>query len=251
MPPRPAWPSRGSDRGTLLEQAEKLGADRQRQRELLEGGDNDTLSILRDLGQRKERELKAQIEKEEIARAIKVVDKSELDVLKGQKKRELEQLAREREGVRVKEAGLMDAITTMEGQLLEQEQYFKRERALAESSEPARRGAALKGLRDKELAWAESRATQVAQVKMERERLEQDRQRIMRELEKVQSKGFHMNTPGPSQGGQKLDAAYGGPARLGSGFRGNAAAQRVGSAMTLGRPPSGFGAGGLEPSIKD
>ena len=59
----------------------------------------------------------------------------------------------------MKEAGLMDAIATMEGQLLEQEQYFKRERALAESSEPARRGAALKGLRDKELAWAEGRAT--------------------------------------------------------------------------------------------
>ena len=60
-----------------------------------------------------------------------------------------------------------------------------------------------------------------------------------------------MNTPGPGQGGQKLDPAYGGPARVGTGYRGNTAAQRVGSALTLGRPPSGLGAGGLEPSIKD
>ena len=61
----------------------------------------------------------------------------------------------------------------------------------------------------------------------------------MQELEQVQTKGFHMNTSGASHG------------RLGSGFRGNAAAQRVGSSVTLGRPPSGFGAGALEPSIKD
>lgn len=67
----------------------------------------------------------------------------------------------------------------------------------------------------------------------------------------MQTKGFHMNTPGPSRGGNKLDAGYGGPARLGSGFRGNAAAQRVGSSVTLGRPPSGLGAGALEPSLKD
>ena len=61
------------------------------------------MDILKDLGERKERELKAQIEKEEISRAIKVVDRSELDVLKDQKKRELEQLGRDREEVRVKE----------------------------------------------------------------------------------------------------------------------------------------------------
>ena len=181
-----------------------------------------------------------------------MVDRSELDVLKDQKKRELEALARDREQVRVKESGLMDAIATMEGQLLDQEQYFKREKAMAESSDPARRGAALKGLRDKELAWAENRATQVAQVKMERERLERDRFKIMQELEQVQTKGFHMNTPNPSYPGKKLDPGYGGPARLGSGFRGNPAAQRVGSSMALGRPPSGFGPGsGLEPSLKD
>ena len=92
-----------------------------------------------------------------IRKAPKYIDI--LSILKDQKKRELEQLARDREQVRVKETGLMDAIATMEGQLLDQEQYFKREKAVAESSDPARRGAALKGLREKELAWAESRAT--------------------------------------------------------------------------------------------
>ena len=87
---------------------------------------------------------------------------------------------------------------------------------------------------------------------MERERLERDRARIMQELEQVQTKGFHMNTPNPSYPGKKLDPGYGGPARLGSGFRGNPALQNVGSSVTLGRPPSGFGLGsGLEPSLKD
>ena len=95
---------------------------------------------------------------------------------------------------------------------------------MADSTDPARRGEALKGLRDKEVAWADSRAAQVAKVKQERDRLEQDRSRIMQELEQVQTKGFHMNTPTPSFKGEKLGAGYGmsrAGSRLGSGFRGS------------------------------
>ena len=83
----------------------------------------------------------------------------------------------------------MDEITKMEGSLLDQERYFKEERASLQSADPTARGAALKGLRDKEVAWAESRAAQVARVKLERERLENDRARIMRQLEEVGHKG--------------------------------------------------------------
>lgn len=83
----------------------------------------------------------------------------------------------------------MDEITKMETSLMDQERYFKEERVAVQSADPAARGVALKGLRDKEIAWAESRAAQVARVKLERERLENDRARIMRQLEGVSHKG--------------------------------------------------------------
>jgi len=48
---------------------------------VLDKYDEDTVGLLRDLGDRKERELRAQIEKEEIQRAIKNADRQELGAL--------------------------------------------------------------------------------------------------------------------------------------------------------------------------
>ena len=59
--------------------------------------------MLRDLEQRKEKELRAQIEKEEILRNIKDMDQKQLGALEREKKRELEKLAAEREALRVRE----------------------------------------------------------------------------------------------------------------------------------------------------
>jgi hypothetical protein len=59
--------------------------------------------LLRDLEQRKEKELRAQIEKEEILRNIKDMDQKQLGALEREKKRELEKLAAEREALRVRE----------------------------------------------------------------------------------------------------------------------------------------------------
>jgi hypothetical protein len=59
--------------------------------------------LLRDLEQRKEKELRAQIEKEEILRNIKDMDQKQLGALDREKKRELEKLAAEREALRVRE----------------------------------------------------------------------------------------------------------------------------------------------------
>lgn len=81
---------------------------------MLDNHDQNSLAVLRELGDRKERELKAQIEKEEIQRAIKTTDATELGALAIQKKRELEKLANEREAVRIKERQMADEISLME-----------------------------------------------------------------------------------------------------------------------------------------
>ena len=59
--------------------------------------------LIRDLEQRKEKELRAQIEKEEILRNIKDMDQKQLGALEREKKRELEKLASERENLRMRE----------------------------------------------------------------------------------------------------------------------------------------------------
>ena len=59
--------------------------------------------LIRDLEQRKEKELRAQIEKEEIIRNIKDMDQKQLGALEREKKRELEKLASERENLRMRE----------------------------------------------------------------------------------------------------------------------------------------------------
>lgn len=75
--------------------------------------------LLRDLEQRKEKELRAQIEKEEILRNIKDLDQKQLGALEREKKRELEKLAAEREGLRVREQQMLDEVKRMEMHILD------------------------------------------------------------------------------------------------------------------------------------
>ena len=81
--------------------------------------------LLRDLEQRKEKELRAQIEKEEILRNIKDMDQKQLGALEREKKRELEKLAAEREALRVREQQMLDEVKRMEMHILEQEKQFR------------------------------------------------------------------------------------------------------------------------------
>ncbi len=72
------------------------------------------MELLRDLEQRKEKELRAQIEKEEIQRNLKDLDKKQLTAIERERKKELEKLAVERENLRMKEQAMMDEVRKME-----------------------------------------------------------------------------------------------------------------------------------------
>lgn len=226
--------------GSLLDQAEKLKNDRSIQRQLKSDEEKDVLSLLQELEQQKERELRAAIEKEEIERAIKATNQAQggdLGYLQKEKQRELQRLAQEREAVRLREQGFLDEISKMETSMMQQEKFFKAQRESVGVEDPQARNEKLQRVREQERELAEQRAAQVASVKVERERLERERQRIMSELEKNK-------TSGPVSGT---------PSKRGGGFRENAAAIRVGSASVFEKPPAGYGgrAQGLEPSLKD
>ncbi len=76
--------------------------------------EGDMLELLRDLEQRKETELRAHIEKEEITRQLRDLDKKQLSALERERKKELERLLTERENLRLKESQAMEEINRME-----------------------------------------------------------------------------------------------------------------------------------------
>jgi hypothetical protein len=82
------------------------------------------MSVLRDLQERKEKDFKAQIEKEEIYRAMKGLDHKQLGQRQDVYKKELGKLAQDREAVRVREQEMMKEIEKMEAQMIEKESYF-------------------------------------------------------------------------------------------------------------------------------
>jgi hypothetical protein len=159
----------------ILAKAEQLKVDRAIQRQLKSDDQKDVMSLLQELESKKEKELRAQIEKEEIAREIKRVDHTQLGVLATQKRQELQKLAQEREAVRLREQSYIDEIGKMEATIIDQERFFKKQRDLADAHEPEKKAEKLKEVREKEIKMAEVRAEQVAKVKVERERLERER----------------------------------------------------------------------------
>ena len=89
---------------------------------------------MQDLEQRKERDLRAQIEQEEIRRNIRDFDSKQLGAVEKEKKRELEKLATERDQLRVREQQMLEEVKRMEEKLLEQERQVQ---AIRDSSTTA------------------------------------------------------------------------------------------------------------------
>lgn len=79
---------------------------------------------------KKERELRAKIEKEEIQKALRNIEKTKISALERDKRKELERLAAERENLRLKEEEIIDEIKELENNLFQQERTFKDEREM-------------------------------------------------------------------------------------------------------------------------
>jgi hypothetical protein len=73
--------------------------------------------LVKELELKKERELRARLEREEISKALKEIERSKLSALERDKRRELEKLAAERENLRLREEEVMDEITGLEGKM--------------------------------------------------------------------------------------------------------------------------------------
>ena len=75
--------------------------------------------LIKELEHKKDRELRAKIEREEIQKALKEIERTKVSALERDKRRELEKLAAERENLRLREEDIMDEIKGLENKLYE------------------------------------------------------------------------------------------------------------------------------------
>ena len=81
--------------------------------------------LIKELETKNDRELRAKIERDEIQKALKEIEKTKVSALERDKRRELERLAADRENLRLREEGVMDEIRSLEAQMYEQERALK------------------------------------------------------------------------------------------------------------------------------
>ena len=104
------------------EELNKLRDDRMKIRLKKDDDQKAFEELLHDLEQKKEKEIRARVEKEQIRRALMDLEKAKLTTIEQDKKRELERLIAEREALRAKENDLLDDIGKLEdnGKVLDQ-----------------------------------------------------------------------------------------------------------------------------------
>lgn len=155
---------------------------------LLRLRDEDTheevIDLLKELEKAKEKELRANIDKEEIRQAIKDMDHSALTHADRQKRNELEKLSSERENLRIREQQMIDEVKQMEGGILKKEKKFR------EEADEARKVNnddifAINEIKKKELDMAKERGDHVVSLQHKRQMLEKERERIMNDLDHI------------------------------------------------------------------
>jgi len=142
--------------------------------------------LIRESEQKKERDLRTKIEKEQIQKELAHLEKTKLTALEQEKKAQLEKLAADREALKQKEDHLMREIGRLEGDMktmdrVREEDIKKQEDALDKFKQRGNENMKVNDF------LVQEKSDRVAQLKVRREQLEFERQKIMGDLEKVRS----------------------------------------------------------------
>ena len=141
------------------------------------------IDLLNELKSRKDREIRAKLEQEEIKKVLKEINRDKASALERDRRRELERIAADRENLRLREEAVMDDIRNLE------EEAYEGERVLQEHKKQLQNKVdnseyLTKEMKKKEIELAKSRGEELAKLKFKKEMLEVDRKRIMDDLEK-------------------------------------------------------------------
>ena len=140
--------------------------------------------LMKEVELKKERDLRARIEKEQIKKELVNLEKTKLTTLEQEKKIQLEKLANEREVLKQKEDRLMNELQRLEGDMQTMERI--RQEDMARVNEAADHLKANK--RENRIvggALLQENSEKVAELKIRREQLDLERQRIMGDLDKI------------------------------------------------------------------
>lgn len=163
-----------------------LKEDRQKIRLNKLQNDGQLEDLIHDLELRKEKELRGRIEKDQIRRALVDLEKTKLNTLEQEKKKELMKLSNERETLRLKEEELMEDILKLDNNLHNMDQMRKDEINKLQSVQDGLRGKKIENRKVDEM-MVQERSDKIALLKVKREQLEGERFRIMDNLERVKN----------------------------------------------------------------
>jgi len=148
--------------------------------------DQELAELMQVLDTKKEKELRAKIEKDKIAAELQILDRNKLGFMEEEKKRELNRLAAEREAIRKKEEDIMNEISNLSTKVKEKEAQLARDKEELlknKNQDIIKRDE----LRKKEADYAKERAIQIAEIKHRREMLEQEKNNIAKDMEIIKS----------------------------------------------------------------
>ena len=141
------------------------------------------IDLLNELKSRKDREIRAKLEQEEIQKVLKEINRDKASALERDRRRELERIAAERENLRLREEAVMDDIRNLEEEAYEGERVLQEHRKQLQNKVDNSEYLT-KEMKKKEIELAKSRGEELAKLKFKKEMLEVDRKRIMDDLEK-------------------------------------------------------------------
>ena len=158
--------------------------------------ETELLFIMSDLQEKREAEIRALKEKDLVSRALKDLDKRNLNALEYQKKTQMKKLAEERENLKNKENELFAEIQRMQARLLDDEKMIKFEKEKIEKN--------IVTIKDVDFELAEKRleelsnirGKEVALIKEKKETLEIEKNRFENEIKGLQSGEIRKNNSG-------------------------------------------------------
>ena len=143
--------------------------------------------LMKELEMRRDREMRARIEKNQIKHALQEVQKNKITAQERDKRRELERLAAEREALALKEEQVIQDIRDLEAKMAHKEEQIRLDKQrmidkLTDINNPHKNTQ-----RYREMQLAKERGEMIANIQNRRDTLEKDRIRIMDDLQKVKS----------------------------------------------------------------
>lgn len=165
---------------------DKIKLDKANMRAKRQQEEDALVDLIRESEQKKERDIRARIERDQIRKEISNLEKAKLTNLEQEKKTQLEKLAADREALRIKEEQLIKEVENLEQETkvmskIREEDLKKQDDVLDRIT---KRGG--ENTKVNEVLLNE-KSDRIAQLKAKREMLEFERQKIMGNLDKVRS----------------------------------------------------------------